>query len=239
MVYTLPNGKNRVLVGAEGHAPIRGNSVDVFIALLPIINGNAVRTAPTQQFLTVATGGAAAAAETINIDETISALIPANSFLHFYNTTTGEEYLAQLTADVSSGSALSVKALTEAIPAGAVASSVSYLWDRTDASVDRTYNRATVSTFNTGGDEDGVITGASRSFTLPGLLYRKNAGYLNALWAAENGREVYFQRLLGGVLDMEGAAVVTAAPSASPVDGNVSADLTLAIQGKPVEGLLQ
>ncbi|MEM6836260.1 MAG: phage tail tube protein [Cyanobacteria bacterium P01_C01_bin.120] len=234
MVYTLPTGKNRVLVGAAGHAPTRGNTTDIFLGLLPL----GVRTAPTQQQLTVGTGGTALDATSINVTETISALIPANSFLQFYNLTTGEEYLAQLTADVSSGSVLAVKALGEAIPEGAVASNPGYLWDRSDASVDRSYNRATTQTFNTGGDEDGVITGASRTMTLPGIFYAKNAGYLNALWAAENGREVYVQRVIGGRVDMEGPCVVTAAPSAAPVDGNVSADLTLAFQGKPVEGLL-
>jgi hypothetical protein len=233
-LYTLPSTKNRVLVGAEGHAPSLGRTTDIFVSLLPL----GVRTAPTQQTLTVASGGAALSATTITVDETIAALIPANSFLQFYNLTTGEEYLAQLTADVSTGSSLTVKALGEAIPEGAVASNPGYLWDRSDASVDRSYNRSTVATFNTGGDEDGVVTGASRTMTLPGLFYAKNAGYLNALWAAENGREIYVQRQINGVLDMEGPCVVTAAPSAAPVDGNVSADLTLAFQGKPVEGLL-
>jgi len=234
VLYTLPTGKNRILEGAAGHAPVLGRKTDVFIALLP----EGVRTAPTVQALTVATGGATLAAETITVTETISALIPANSFLQFYNLTTGEEYIAQLTADVSSGSELAVRPLKAAIPEAAVAQNPGYLWDRSDASVDRSYNRATTSTFNTGGDEDGVITGASRTMSLPGIFYDKNAGYLNALWAAEQGREIYVQRQINGVLDMEGPCVVTAAPSTAPVDGNVSADLTLAFQGKPVEGLL-
>jgi hypothetical protein len=233
-LYTLPSTKNRVLEGAAGHAPSLGRKTDVFIALLP----DGVRTAPTEQTLTVASGGAAQGATTITVDETISALIPGNTFLQFYNLTTGQEYLARLTQDVSSGSDLTVAALAEAIPAAAVAQNPGYLWDRSDASVDRSYNRATTSTFNTGGDEDGVITGASRTMSLPGIFYAKNAGYLNALWAAENGREIYVQRQINGVLDMEGPCVVTAATFAAPVAGNVSADLTLAFQGKPVEGLL-
>lgn len=233
-LFNLPTGKNRVLEGAAGHAATLGRKTDIFIALLPEL----VRTAPVQQELTVGTGGAAQAATTITVDETIATPLPANQFLQFYNLTTGQEYLARLTADVSSGSDLTVKALGEAIPAGAITAFPNYLWDRTAADVDRSYAESVFATFNTGGDEDGVSTGSSKTIALPGQFYRKNAGYLTALWAAENGREVWVQRVINGVLDIEGPCGVTAAPSASPVAGSVSADLTLKFRGKASEGLL-
>lgn len=229
MVYTLPTGKNRVLTGAAGHSPLLGRTTDVFVALLP--EGN--RTAPVQQSLTIATAGGATT--TLTVTETITANIQAGQYLMFTNIATGQEYLIKVAANVNSGSSITIAtAVAGGIPDGAVASFPAYLWDRSAADVDRSYNRSTFATFNTGGDEDGVITGASRTFTTPGIYYGKNDGYFTALFAAENGREVWVQRVTGDSI-MEGPAVVTAAPSASPVDGNVSADLTFAFQGKPAE----
>lgn len=229
MVYTLPTGKNRVLTGAAGHSPTLGRTTDIFVALLP----EGVRSAPVQQELTIATAGGATT--TLTVTETITANIQAGQYLMFTNVATGEEYLVKVAANVNSGSSITIaNAVAGGIPDGAVASFPAYLWDRSAADVDRSYNRSTFATFNTGGDEDGVITGASRTFTTPGIYYGKNDGYFTALFAAENGREVWVQRVTGDSI-IEGPAVVTAAPSASPVDGNVSADLTFAFQGKPDE----
>lgn len=230
--YTLPTGKNRILAGAAGHAPVLGRNTDVFLALLP----SGVRTAPVQQAFTVATGGMAAAATTITVDQTIATLIPAGQYLLFTNTTTGAEYLAKVSTNTNSGSSLAVVALAEAIPAGAVASFPAYLWDRAAADVDRAYRQSNFQTFNTGGDRDGVSVGADKGFTAPGIWYPKNAGYLTALHAAENGLDVWVQRIVGDSIT-EGPCGVTAAPSASPVDGNVSADLTFEFRGKATETL--
>lgn len=227
--YVLPTGKNRVLTGSQGHAATLGRTTDVFVALL----APGVRTAPTQQELTI--GVAGGSGTTLTVTETISASIQAGQYLLFTNTSTGEEYLVKVAANVSSGSSITIAtAVAGDIPDGAKATFPAYLWDRSAADVERSYNRSTFATFNTGGDEDGVITGASRTFTCPGIFYGKNDGYFTALYAAENGREVWVQRITGDTI-MEGPAVVTAAPSASPVDGNVSADLTFAFQGKPAE----
>lgn len=227
--YVLPTGKNRVLTGSQGHAATLGRTTDVFVALL----APGVRTAPTQQELTIGVSGGSGT--TITVTETISASIQAGQYLLFTNTSTGEEYLVKVAANVSSGSSITIAtAVAGDIPDGAKATFPAYLWDRSAADVERSYNRSTFATFNTGGDEDGVITGASRTFTCPGIFYGKNDGYFTALYAAENGREVWVQRITGDTI-IEGPAVVTAAPSASPVDGNVSADLTFAFQGKPAE----
>jgi len=228
--YTLPTGKNRVLTGAQGHSPTLGRNTDVYVALLP----EGSRTAPVQQMLTIAPGGGDGA--TITVTETIAANIQSGQYLLFTDTDTGEEFLAKVAQNVNEGSAITIANAVggDGIPDGAVASFPAYMWDRSAADVDRSYNRSTFRTFNTGGDEDGVITGANRNFTAPGIYYGKNDGYFTALFAAENGREVWLQRKTGDSL-IEGPAVVTAAPSASPVDGNVSADLTFAFQGKPFE----
>lgn len=227
--YVLPTGKDRVLTGSQGHAATLGRTTDIFVALL----APGVRTAPTQQALTIGTGGGTGT--TLTVTETITANIQAGQYLLFTNTTTGAEYLVKVATNVSSGSSITIAtAVAGGIPDGAKATFPAYLWDRSAADVERSYNRSTFATFNTGGDEDGVITGASRTFTCPGIFYGKNDGYFTALYAAENGREVWVQRITGDTI-IEGPAVVTAAPSASPVDGNVSADLTFAFQGKPAE----
>ena len=227
--YVLPTGKDRVLTGAQGHAPTLGRTTDIFVALL----APGVRTAPTQQTLTI--GVAGGAGTTITVTETISANIQAGQYLMFTNTSTGEEFLVKVAANVSSGSTITIAtAVAGDIPDGAVATFPAYLWDRSAADVERSYNRSTFATFNTGGDEDGVVTGAARTFTTPGIFYGKNDGYFTALYAAENGREVWVQRITGDTI-IEGPAVVTAAPSASPVDGNVSAALPSAFHAKPSE----
>lgn len=232
MVYTLPTGKNRVLTGAAGHAPTLGRQTDIFIALLPL--GSRVK--PIAQQLTIATGGDGGT--TLTVTETITANIQAGQYLTFTLVSTGAEYVVKVATTVSSGSTIVIETAVagDGIPDGAVASFPSYLWDRTAADVDRSYNESTFATFNTGGDEDGVTTGAVKTITLPGIFYGKNDGYLTALAAAEAGREVWVTRKVGDQV-IEGAASVTAAPSASPVDGFVSADLTLKFRGKATEVL--
>jgi hypothetical protein len=228
MTYSLPTGKNRVLTGAQSHKPTKGRLTDVWVALL-----GENRTKPTQQDLTIGTSGGAGT--TLTVTETIASTIKAGQYILFTNTTTGEEYMVKVAADVSSGSEIPIaKAVAGDIPDGAVGTFPAYLWDRSAASIDRSYTRSTFATFNTGGDEDGSITGAARTFTCPGLYYPKNAGYFTALHAAEEGLEVWVQCTFGESV-MEGAAVVTAAPVGSPVGGDVTADLTFAFQGKPAE----
>ena len=230
----MPLQRSRIV---QTHAPTLGRRSDVFIARLP----NGVRAKPADQTLTVATGGAAKGNTTITLSAAINTTIAAGQYLCFANSD-GAEFIAQVTALVQSGTSLPVAPLPEAIPAGAVAEFPTYLWDRTAADLERSYNRATFATFNTGGDEDAVVTGASRTLSLPGLYYFKNAAYLTALKAANDGAELWVRRelpppspayQLGAVI--EGPASVTAAPTASPVDGNVSADLTLAFNGSPTE----
>lgn len=234
--YDLATGRAFVRTGGKGRAPIRGNTTKVFVALLPLdADGNTIRTAPTQQNLTIATGGGDGT--TLTVTETIAATIPAGQYLLFENTTTGESYLVKVAADVSTGSDITIEtAVADDIPDGAVAQFPALLWDRTDASYDPAFTEAVANTFNTGGFADGVSTGGNATMTLPGLFVSNNAAYLTALQAAYDGREVYVQRQTGG-RTTEGPCGVTAAPSASPSDGFVSGDLTVSFRGQPTEVL--
>jgi hypothetical protein len=74
------------------------------------------------------------------------------------------------------------------------------------------------------------------------VYFAKNAAAATLLKAANAGAECYLTRELnvpsaayrkGRVI--KGAAVVTAAPEASSVDGFVTADFTVAFQGQPVD----
>jgi len=230
MTYSYPTNIPRVRIGAFGNAPTLGRTTDIFIALLPL----GVRAKPAAQLLTIGAGGGDGT--TITVTQTIAANIQAGQYLRFTHPTTAEDHVVRVATTVSSGSDITIaKAVAgTGIPDGAESAFPGALWDRTGADVDRSYNRSTFNTFNTGGDEDGVVTGASRTITLPGIYHRNNEGYLTALFAAENGREVWVTRIVGKQIT-EGPCVVTAAPSASPVDGPVGADLTLAFQGKPFE----
>lgn len=217
----------------QTHAPTLGRNVDVYVARLPVGS----RAKPADQVLTVATAGAAKGATSITVDETIASVIAANQYLLFADEN-GGEYIAQLDTQVSSGSELSVLALPEAIPAGAVAEFPTYLWDRQNADLDQSYNRTTFATFNTGGDEDGIVVGASRSITAPGIYWFKNAGMLTAEKAADDGAEIWMQLVYpvpssaysaGKVV--EGPASVTAAPETAGVDGFIQKNLTIAFNG--------
>lgn len=220
------------------HRPKRGKDTDVYIARLP--EGD--RTKPTDQILVVATGGAAKAATSVSLDSALTGPIEKGQYLCFYDST-GKETLARVSATANTGAtSLTVDALDEAIAVGAEAEFPAYLWDRTDASIDRSYSLSAVTTFNTGDGRDGTITGNEKNFTLPGLHYHYNAAYKTALEAANEGAEVWAARVVAAPNSafqsgdiVEGAAVVTAAPSASSQDGQVTADLTLAFLGVVTE----
>ncbi|MBW4484886.1 MAG: hypothetical protein KME14_20315 [Tildeniella torsiva UHER 1998/13D] len=232
MAYELATGKNRVLTGAATHLPTLGRKTDVFVALLP----EGSFSAPVQQELTIATGGDGGT--TLTVTETITANIQAGQYLMFTDLTTGIEYLVKVATNVSSGSAIAIEVAIpgDGIPDGAVAQFPAYMWDRSAADLDRSFNRFTFSNFNTGGDETGIVTGGARGLATPGIYHPKNDGYFTALHAANNGRYVYVQRITGDQV-IEGPCSVTAAPSASPSDGAVSADLTFTFEGKPTEKL--
>jgi len=217
------------------HAPTRGKEVRIYVYLL----GVGDRTKPTDATFTVASGGAAKGATSITLDEAAAYKAEAGQVLQFVDSN-GAEYLARLTeqydpdATAPGDITLAVAALPEAIPAGAIAQTPTYFWDRTDASVDTSYDLSAVTTFNTGDNQDGVITGFQRTMSLPGLFYPKNAALKTLQWAADRGRECWLQREMPAPSSAfskgeiyEGPAVVDSVALGAPGDGFASADVNI------------
>jgi len=218
------------------HTPTRGLETEVTVARLA--TGN--REEPVEMKIT--TSGASKNAVSLPVTGVIGP-IAADQYLNFYDSDTGVEYICKLTAAAVSGaSTLTVAALPETIPADCEGEYPPVMWDLTDASIDRSYNRQAQATFHTGGFEDGVVTGGSYTMTLPTIYFNKNAAAATLLVAANAGAECYVTRELNipstayskGRIT-KGAAVVTAAPEASPVDGFVGQDFTIAFQGQPID----
>jgi hypothetical protein len=218
------------------HQPTRGLETEVTVARLPLGS----RPEPVEMLIT--TTGAAKGAESLPVSGVLGPVY-AGQYLNFYNVTDGSEFIAEVVAPAVSGASSFVTApLPETIPASAQGEFPPVFWDLTDASVDRSYNRQAQATFHTGGFEDGVITGGSYTLSLPSVYFAKNAAAATLLKAANAGAECYLARELnppsaayskGRII--KGAAVVTAAPEASSVDGFVTADFTVTFQGQPVD----
>jgi hypothetical protein len=226
-----------VRTGPFGHAPTRGQEAKLFLALLPQVNGETVRARPSQQTFTIATGGGATA--TLTLTTALTTTVVAGQFLRFTNTTTGGEFIVQVKTTASSGTAIEIETAVPGggIPDGAVCEFPLYIWDRTELSVEGSLNRSSVATYNTGGFEDGVVTGGSFTMSAPGIWYSKNAALLTCLWASTRGRELWAQRVVGSQFT-EGPVVVTATSSGAASDAFVSSDLTFAFQGQPSQTLL-
>lgn len=230
---------NRTNGRIANHAPVRGGESNVYLARLPV----GIRRPPKDLILVVGVGGAAKGTTSIPLATAITAtadevLPQAGQYLMFVDAD-GIERLVELAQTVQPGDdALTVVALSEPIAAEMESEFPTYLWDRTAADIDRSYSLSSVTTFNTGDSRDGVVTGNEKGLTVPGLYYFQNAAYKTALAAADEGRECWVYREIRRPSDAykqgdvtQGAAVVTAAPSPSAVDGQVGADLTFAFVG--------
>lgn len=223
----------------RNHAAIEGNLTDVYVYLSPN------EETPTDETLTVATGGAAKGATTITIDAGLTNKLYAGQALTFYDSTTGEETLAVLTADAAAAATtLTVAALAKAIEAGATAEVPAYVWDRTAADLDRQANFSATSGYNDSRtSQNGVISGGSASFSLPGRYHEENAGARTLVYAGANGLKVFIKRILkapNSSVYSEGRvhsffAFVTGYPSGSPNEGNVSEDFNFTIVGEVTE----
>lgn len=223
----------------RNHAAVEGSLTDVYVYLSPN------EELPTDETLTAATGGAAKGATSITLTSGLLNKLYAGQSLTFYNTTTGEETLATLTADAAVGATvLTNAALAKAIAAGATAEVPAYVWDRTAADLDRQANFSATSGYNDSRtSQNGVITGGSGSFSLPGRYHEENAGARTLVYAGANGLKVFVKRILkasNSSVYSEGRshsffAFVNSYPSASPNEGNVSEDFTFTIVGEIIE----
>jgi len=215
------------------HAPSLGRKSKVMVALLP----KGVRARPADASF-LSTGDVIAGQTSISLNHATGTVVAAGQYLRFV-TPTGEERLVKVsTTTPANATAIPVVALTEDLPAGSTADFPVEFFDRSAADIDFSYNLAEVSTLNTGGNRDGVITGGSADINLPGIFYHYCAGANTVFEAANNGAEVWLEieyeapgegyahgRRIGG------PAGVTGRTQASPNDGFVSADIKAAFLG--------
>lgn len=224
------------LIRTAKHAPTRGKDVDLRVALLS--PGDRIKPyGDSIESITVSNSGSAVAKDATSI--TVAALtsnvkkIAPGQVLRFEDQTTGKEYLAYVSEEATEGAtSLTVTALDEAIPDGAIAEFPAYVWDRTDSSTTKSYNFSGVTTYNTGDNEDGVNTGYTVDATLPGIDYHYNDGLKTALAAASLGQEFWFAKVKPAPNDAfergevrEGPAIVTNDNEGSPADAFQSRDI--------------
>ena len=219
----------------QSHAPVAGKKIQVFVALF--MSGQPL-TEFAAQTLTVDVAGAAKGATSIPLSGALTSPVNAGQYLTFADANDVEK-LAQVTAFADVGeTSLTVAALDEAIDAADVSQYPPYLWDRTDASINRSIAYDTVETFNTGGNEDGTPGTTTGSLTLPGLEYHYNAAARTLEYAVQNSEFVYFRyekpipssAFLAGEV-VEGRAGVESFDSAAPAAGAVTNDFTLKTLG--------
>lgn len=151
-------------------------------------------------------------------------------------------YLAEVTTD-STGGALSVRALAEAIPSGAKATWPPELLDRTDAEISRTVDTTDTQTFNTGGNKLITTTTGSKSLSLPGPYMLKNGGYWTAFFAAEAKTPLWFavqheapDQDSGVIRESPfiGKGYVTDNTTSAAADGFRQGDISVDITGSPI-----
>lgn len=226
------------LIRTAKHAPARGKDIDLRIALLA--PGDRIKPyGDGVEQITVTNGGSGVAKGAISLPvSALTALVvkmAAGQVLRFVDQATGREYLAYVSDNAAAGdTALDVVALDEAIPDGAIAEFPAYVWDRTDSSVTKSYNFAGTTTYNTGDNEDGVITGYTADITLPGIDYHYNDGLKTALKAAAVGQECWISKIKPAPNDSfergevrEGPAVVTSDSEGSAADAFQTRDLEM------------
>ncbi|AUB36146.1 hypothetical protein COO91_02047 [Nostoc flagelliforme CCNUN1] len=211
------------------HQPYNGDKTIVRVAIGKI--------KPVSQTLTLGETGAKAAV-TLTLGTALTAPIDKDNWLLFVDSN-GLEYLAKVTADAAIGvTALTVKALDEAIPDEAVAKFPSELYDRSAINLARTYNNSEVFTLNTGGDRQVVATTATKNATAPGFWYWHNAGYRVCKEAAEAKKPVWLfveyeppsPAFSKGII-VSGKAVITSRPTDSAANAFLTGDLNFEFTG--------
>ncbi|MEM8602629.1 MAG: phage tail tube protein [Cyanobacteria bacterium P01_H01_bin.121] len=189
-----------------------------------------------------AAGSVAANATSITLAAPLLGAINAGQYLTFADADGIESVVRVAAKAEADATSLVIDAAPEAIAGGAIAEFPCYLWDRTDASISRSYSQSSVTTYNTGQDTDGVPTNSEKSISCAGLYHYTNAAARTALAAADAGKYVHcrvvdpipnsnFKR--GRVT--EGRALVTSAGSAAPADGNISLDIDIQWRGPVTE----
>lgn len=224
------------MAGAVQPLPItKGKTTQIFAALL----GEGDRTEPLPVTFTL-TAGAAKGATTLAVTS-VTTTAKAGQYLLFEDSDE-KVYIAQLSADYTTGTSVSVEALPEAIPNGSVAAFPVPFKLRTDASISFSQDVSDVNTFDHSINGDASPGAATTEITLSGEFSFYDPGYNTVVYATRNTLEVYIWRQLavpgsgfttGKVT--KGACIVTSREEPSPNDANVSANVSARFVGDVFE----
>jgi len=188
--------------------------------------------------LALVTGGAAKDSEAVDLFEPLIGKIFKGQYLCFADQDDLEK-LALVTVDAVVGAtSLVTKKLDEAIAATSLAEFPTYLWDRTDASLDETYANNKTVTFNTGGAQNAVPTTIDRKITLPGEFWHYNAAFRTAVAVADAQEYVYVKRVEPAPNDnfvsgdaIEGRALIASVKRAGQANSPITGDLEVEFSG--------
>ena len=220
------------MAGAVQPLPIsKGRLSKVYCALLD--SGD--REEPTAVSVAL-TAGAAKGATTLTVTS-VTTKIKAGQYLLFEDAD-DKVYLAQVTADYTTGTSVSVAALPEAIPNASVAAFPVPFKLRTEASISFSQDVSDIFTFDHSVNGDASPGAATSEISLEGEYSPYDPGYATVTYATRNTLECYIIRELqtpgsgftkGKVT--KGACIVTSREEGSPQDGNVSSSVSARFVG--------
>lgn len=188
--------------------------------------------------IALVTGGATKGSEAVDLFEPLIGKIFKGQYLCFADQDDLEK-LALVTVDAVVGAtSLVTKKLDEAIAATSLAEFPTYLWDRSDASLDETYANNKTVTFNTGGAQNAVPTTIDRKITLPGEFWHYNAAFRTAVAVADAQEYVYVKRVEPAPNDnfvsgdaIEGRALIASVKRAGQANSPITGDLEVEFSG--------
>jgi hypothetical protein len=217
----------------------QGRKTTVTLALL----SDGVRTEPVAATLTLTSApskGATTLALTATTPGTTNAVntnIYSGQYLQFTDSSS-RLYIAQVNANYTGGTSMTVLSLPEAITNGSTAPFPAKLNLRTAADISFSTDTSDVDTYDHSLGGDAAIGSTTAEIDLSGEYSAYDAGYNTAAYAQSNGKEVYITRTLatpgsafatGKVT--KGASIITSREEPAPVDGNVSANMTARLIG--------
>ncbi|MBW4692202.1 MAG: hypothetical protein KME27_10595 [Lyngbya sp. HA4199-MV5] len=190
------------------------------------------------------TNTTAKGATSVTLFEPLLGPVYAGQYLCFADSNDVEKS-AKVTVSAAIGATtLTVRALDEAITAGSGAEFPTYLWDRTDASLDETFATVQTVTFNTGGAQLQTPTTIDRKITLPGIKWHYNAAFRTAAEQADLQKFIYVKRLepapnpsfITGD-SIVGIGVVTSNKQAGQANAPISGDLEISFSGAVIKAV--
>lgn len=210
----------------------RGKLTEVTIALC----AQGIRTAPPSTSLTASAATKGATSVTVT---GVTAPIQAGQALLFIDPTTDSQHLAIVsTTAAASATSLTVLALGEAIPAGAIAQYPPRAMLRSSADLSTESDTAEVDSFDHV-NKDFIPLGNSSEFSLEGMYTHYDPARHTAAFAQRNGLEVHWTRTFappnanytkGEV--QSGFGIVTSVEESSPNDEMVGNSVTIQVTSR-------